>query len=296
LLQQRIKTVFRRLPRALAGHEEDLHQLRVAGRRLRVALPLLATKPGGRRVRRSLAVLRGVTRTGGIGRDLDVGVALLEEELAQGALTPERRILRRRLMAARARARARMAETLLDLEIARLRRDLRVLARGGDGFFAALRRLREMRAGEGAEALAIIAALGDRFHPLELHRLRRRVRRLRYAAEVSGALKGQPAPAADEFRTMQDQLGAVHDTFVLSEWFVRQAASNRARGQGALAAEAAALGSRFLEASQAHHRAFLARWPADAVSRGLALMGSAVAGAIRAGAGGDRGPAPGSPA
>ncbi|HUG54617.1 MAG TPA: CHAD domain-containing protein [Vicinamibacteria bacterium] len=296
LLQQRIKTVFRRLPKALAGSEEDLHQLRVGGRRLRVALPILGVKPGGRRVRRSLRTLRAITRAGGIGRDLDVAVGLFEEELARAPLAPERRLLRRRLVAARARARARMAEALLDLEIARLRRDLRVLSRRGDGFFAASRRLRETRDRQGAEALAIIAALGERFDPVELHRLRRRVRRLRYAAELSSALKGQPAPAAAEFRALQDQLGALHDAYVLSGWFTRQAGASRARGQGPLGAEAASLAAVFLEASRGHHRAFLALPPAEAVSRGLELMGSSSGAALRAGAGGERGPETGTPA
>jgi len=156
LLQQRIKAVFRRLPKALAGGEEDLHQMRVAGRRLRVALPLLVRKAEGKRARRSLRLLRGLTRTGGISRDLDVSVALFEAELAKSPPSPEDRILRRRLRSARTRGHARMAEGLLDLEIARLRRDLRVLARRGDGVFAVLRRIRELRDAQGAEALALI--------------------------------------------------------------------------------------------------------------------------------------------
>jgi CHAD domain-containing protein len=234
LLQQRIKALFRRLPKALAGGEEDLHQMRVAARRLRVALPLLTRKPDGRRVRRSLRLLRDVTRTAGVSRDLDVGVSLLEAQLASSGLTPERRILRRRLVAARGRARTRMAEGLLDLEIARLRRDLRVLTRRADGFFAVQRRLREARDTEGAAALAVVAALGDRFDPVELHRLRRLVRRLRYAAEVSGALKGQTAAGATELRALQDELGALHDTYVLCEWFGRQASAGAARGDAAV--------------------------------------------------------------
>ena len=274
ILVQRIKVVFRRLPKALAGGEEDLHQLRVAGRRLRVALPLLARRLAGRRVRRSLRLLRRLTRTGGISRDLDVGVALFEQALARGEMTPERVVLRRRLKGARTRARARMAEALLDLEIARLRRDLRVvLSRQGDGFFAVLRRMREMRDEQGAEALAIISALGERFDPVELHRLRRRIRRLRYAAELSGALKGQAAPAAVEFRALQDQLGVLHDTYVLSAWLARQAAVALARGQAALGAEAAAQRDAFLEASHGCHQAFLAAGPADAVAHALAAMG-----------------------
>ena len=273
LLQQRIKAVFRRLPKALAGGEEDLHQMRVAGRRLRVALPLLVLKPEGHRARRSLRLLRELTRTGGLSRDLDVSVALFEAELAKDPPSPEMRVLRRRLRAARTRGHTRMAEALLDLEIARLRRDLRVLARRSDGVFAVLRRIRELRDGKGAETLALIAALGERFDPGELHRLRRQVRRLRYAAELSGALKGQVAAAAAEFRALQDELGALHDTYVLSEWFRRQAESSRVRGDAAVAPVAAALHERLLAASRAHHQAFLALPPADVVARALAAMG-----------------------
>ena len=273
LLQQRIKAVFRRLPKALAGGEEDLHQMRVAGRRLRVALPLLVRKPEGGRARRSLRLLRALTRTGGISRDLDVSVALFEADLSKHVLTPEEAVLRRRLKAARKRGHARMAEALLDLEIARLRRDLRVLARRSDGVFAVLRRIREMRDGRGAETLALIAAIGDRFDPVELHRLRRQVRRLRYAAELSDALKGQVAAAATDFRALQDELGTLHDTYVLSEWFRRQAQSCHARGDAAVGKAAAALHERFLDASRAHHKAFLALPPADVVARALAAMG-----------------------
>ncbi|HEY7513832.1 MAG TPA: CHAD domain-containing protein, partial [Vicinamibacteria bacterium] len=62
LLKERIRSVFRHLPKGLAGEEEAVHQLRVSGRRLRVALPLLARKPRGRRVKRALAILRDLTR------------------------------------------------------------------------------------------------------------------------------------------------------------------------------------------------------------------------------------------
>src|SRR5688500_2031216 len=145
LLRERIRGVFRRMPRALAGDEEANHQMRIAARRLRVALPLLARKPEGKRVRRSLKVLRQVTRSAGASRDMDVGVALLAER-RDIAATPEWALLRRRMRAARARSRTRMADALLDLEIAALRRHLRaVLALRADGGFIVLRRLRDPR-------------------------------------------------------------------------------------------------------------------------------------------------------
>ena len=152
LLRERVRDVFRRLPRALAGDEDALHDMRVAARRLRVALPLLARKPEGRRVRRSLKVLRQVTRTAGASRDLDVSVALMDARDTEK--TASRTTLRRRLRAARTRGRTRMAEALLDLEIAELRRHLRAaLARGGDAaLHARSLRVRDARDRDGQQA------------------------------------------------------------------------------------------------------------------------------------------------
>jgi CHAD domain-containing protein len=272
ILRERIRAVFRRMPRALAGDEEALHQMRIAARRLRVALPILAHKPEGRRVRRSLRVLRQVTRSAGASRDLDVGVALLAERRDVEA-TPEWALLRRRMRAARARSRTRMAEALLDLEIAALRRHLRaVLALRADGVFIVLRRLRATRAALGAEVLAALEALGEEFDAAKLHQLRIRMRRLRYLGELGDAFRGQASAASAEMKAMQDHLGLIQDAFVLSAWFGRQASAAQSRGQLDLAREARAHKAFFLEASRAHHRAFLAQGPADAVRRALAAM------------------------
>jgi CHAD domain-containing protein len=272
LLRERIRSVFRRMPQALAGDEEALHQMRIGARRLRVALPLLAHKPEGRRVRRSLRVLRQVTRSAGASRDLDVGVALLAER-RDVEPTPQWALLRRRMRSARARSRTRMADALLDLEIAGLRRNLRaVLALRAEGVFMVLRRLRETRAALGAEVLAAIEALGETFDAVALHQLRIRVRRLRYLGELSDAFRGQVSAASAELKAMQDQLGLIQDAFVLSAWFGRQASAAQSRGQQELAREARAHKAYFVEQSHAHHRAFLAQGPADAVRRALAAM------------------------
>jgi CHAD domain-containing protein len=271
LLRARVRAVFKRLPRALAGDEEALHDMRVAARRLRVALPLLARHPHGRRVRRSLKVLKQVTRAGGASRDLDVAVALLAGRAAEP--TPELAILKRRLRDARARSRTRMAEGLLDLEIAELRRHLRAtLSRRADSLFVVLRRLRETRTALGNEALSLLDALGDRYEPASLHRLRIRARRLRYLAEIADAFRGQATPAAEELKALQDRLGLIQDTHVIAEWFSRQAGAALARGQAALAGEAEAQRAYFVERSHEHHRAFLAAGPAEVIRRALATM------------------------
>ena len=138
--------------------------------------------------------------------------------------------------------------------------------------FIVLRRLRETRAVLGAEVLAAIEALGDGFDHAALHKLRIRMRRLRYLGELADAFRGQPSAASAELKALQDHLGLIQDAYVLSAWFGRQAASARTRGPQELAREARAHQSFFLEASRAHHRAFLAQGPAEAVRRALAAM------------------------
>jgi CHAD domain-containing protein len=273
ILQERARRLYLNLPRALAGSEEHVHQMRVSARRLRVTLPLLACKPEGRRVRRAMRVLRALTRAAGGSRDLDVAVGLFDRHCADQALTAEAKVLRRRLVAARGRSRRQMAESLLDLEIAGLRRDLRkVLARGGDQLFVAASRLRDLRDGEGGWIVAELLRLAEDYDPVALHRVRIHVRRLRYAAEVADGLRGQPSDAAARLRDLQELLGQIRDPFVLSSWLARQAVAALGRGEAALAAEAQALAEAFAAQSRARHRELLAADPVASVGKALATL------------------------
>ena len=276
LLKAHVRALFRQLPPALAGDEEAIHQMRVAGRRLRVALPLLGRKPSGRRVRRARRILRELTRSAGTSRDLDVSVALFDERLrARGELDAERRTLRQRVRSARSRSRGRMAEALMDIDIARVRRDLRVVvSRRAELVFTAMLRLRDARDVRGTAILESLASLGEGFDPAALHRLRIRLRRLRYAAELAEKLTGQSSEAPALFRQLQDVLGHVRDAHVLSCWMGRQAAAAASRGQASLAAAAREEEAFFVEMSHEHHRAFLALSPASTVRRGLEAMGA----------------------
>jgi CHAD domain-containing protein len=271
LLKERIRVLFRHFPKALAGEEEPIHQMRVAARRLRVALPLLATKPRGRRVRRALAILRRVTRTGGGSRDLDVGLALFEERFhAMPEPSGELRALRGRLRAARRRSRGPMAEGLLDLPISRLRQRLsEIVSRGGEDVFTIMGRVRDAAEAERRRAEAALQALGDRFDPAELHRLRIRARRLRYVAEVSDAIRSQTSEAPALLKRFQERLGRVHDAAVLSSWMDRQAALAERRGDSALAAEARRQQALLLGEARRQHAAFLAEGPATTLGRAL---------------------------
>ncbi len=272
LLRERIGRLHRQLPKALAGDEEPLHQMRVAARRLRVALPLVAQKPAGKRVRRACRLLRALTRGGGSSRDLDVITALFEERVRE-ASSAELRLLLRDLRAARARSRRRLAGDLLDLDIARLRRDLEaILSRRGEPVFTVFGRLRDAAAAERSAILESLDAIGDAFDPPALHRVRIRFRRLRYTAEVVDALRGRESDAPALFRQVQEAIGRLHDAWVLSGWLFRKAERATARGQAELAAAAQRERDTCLELAQAQHRGLLSLDPRSLLGRGLEAM------------------------
>ena len=275
LIQERVRELFRHLPRALSADEEAVHQMRVAGRRLRVSLPLAAHDPDRKRTRRALATLRLLTRAAGTSRDFDVAMALFDRRVgAVRQASAEQRTLRARLRGARTRSRTRMGEALLDLEIARLRRDLRgIVARKGEVLFTVVLRLRDAREARGARLLEALAAVGEAYDPVSLHEVRKQLRKLRYTAEVAETVMEQATAAPALLKELQERLGTIRDRFVLAEWLRRQALGAHARGQEALAGEAAALEAFFRESSRAEHRAFLDRAPAERVRDALLAMG-----------------------
>ncbi len=274
ILTQRTRRLFRHLPKALAGHEEQIHQMRVAARRLRVALPLLARKPRGKRVRRALEVLRELTRAGGGSRDLDVSLALFEERLreAEGA-TPERKALRRSLAGAQSRSRTQMAEAMLDLEIASLRRDLGAIqAKGSAPVFTVFLRLRKQAEKAHLALVTELDAIGERFDAPGLHQVRIGCRQLRYTAEVLDTLRDQQSEAPSALRELQESLGRLHDAHVLACWLAYEAEKAQARGRKTLAETAQREREFFVSRAEDLHRAFLATNPKALLARVLAIM------------------------
>jgi len=272
LLQARVQVLYQNLPRALAGDEEPIHEIRVSGRRLRAALPLMAPKPQGRRVRRAIRTLKEIVRAAGRSRDLDVSIALFERRLSKAPRRPDEALLLKRLKAARARSRVRIGGSLLDLDMAALRRDLReVLLRGGAPLVVVRERLGIDRGREGPEVIQEIQSLGARFEPVELHRLRRRIRLMRYLTEVGASIGDDPAESPKELKALQDQLGLVHDAHVLGVWLESQERSATKAGRPQLAAAAARARRAFLLMARGRHREFLGAQPADVIRRALRL-------------------------
>ena len=162
---------------------------------------------------------------------------------------------------------------MLDLDIDGLRRDLRRLVQGGaTGSADRARRARAVRAEEGAELLRGFSQLGERYRPDELHALRRRVRRLRYAAEVEDVVRADESRAPVLWKRLQDGIGVIHDHHVLSSWFEEQARAAEARGDVLLARAARRERSAFAGLGRLLHRALVETKPADVALRALQAM------------------------
>ncbi len=243
--------------------------MRVAARRLRVALPLVAQRPEGKRVRRARRLLRDLTRGGGASRDHDVMTALFEDRLREEP-RPELSGLLRELRGARSRCRRRLAGDLIDVDLRRLRRDLDVIQRRrGEPIFSVFGRLREAVEAERDAIQVDFDNVGESFDPPALHRVRIRFRRLRYTAEILDALRGRESEAPELFRQVQESVGRLHDSWVLSEWLGRRAARAMARGQVSLAEAASRERDLAMEAARRHHAELLARDPRGLLHRGL---------------------------
>jgi len=279
LLKRKLSTLFHHFPLALTGDEEAIHQLRVSGRRLRVALLLLAAKPDGRRTERARSLLRQLTRTAGSSRDLDVLLEAYDERLkGLPARSPEQKLLRRRLASARHRSRARMVENLLDLEISRLRRDLAdLLSRGGPPPAMVCERFAAMSAREFHLLHEGFTKIGAHLDAEELHALRRRARRLRYAVEVFDQIRNFESTATKPWKTLQDLIGVIHDHHVLAKWFELQAKNDREQGKVALADVASDEADWARAAMHRLHAEFLAANPIVIVARGIAALGQTAA-------------------
>src|SRR6187401_501840 len=79
LLQRLSRALKRHLPQAVAGDDTGVHQARVTTRRLREAVPVLATGLKGSKAGKARRKIRRLTRALGTVRELDVTIQLLDE-------------------------------------------------------------------------------------------------------------------------------------------------------------------------------------------------------------------------
>lgn len=262
-LTEHVRRLYANLSGAARGEEVPIHQVRVASRRLRVALPIAARRPTGRRVLRAARGFRALARIAGEGRDLDICANILAEELSQAGLPHAvATMLERRLRIARLRAHHRLVEGLASAEATKLLTKLdAIVARGGAKSDDTKTVLAAHMRREARRALAELGALGKRFDPTALHTLRRRIRWLRYLAEIDQALFRGKATSIKGLKDLQEILGRLHDALVFAEWIAPMATSWERRGAPDRAAAARSFMERLHLRARAQHRRFLASQP-----------------------------------
>ncbi len=219
LLERRTRALRRHLPAAIAGNGVGVHQARVASRRLREAVPVLAKDIESRKGKKAQRALGKLTRALGVVRELDVTLAVLDGLAREdGALAPAVDEVRLHVVAERERRRVRMLERLKRVDVPKLERRLAAIGlalqeSSSEHWRAAL----ASRIAKRGKALgAAIAAAGQLYEAERLHRVRIAVKKLRYALEIAaGTGTEAAAPLLGTLKRAQDALGRLHDLQVL---------------------------------------------------------------------------------
>jgi triphosphatase len=216
---------------AIAGDVEAIHRLRVATRRLRAALRMLREVAPGSEAESAAEELAWLCGAIGAVRDLDVLTQLLEHRATRlepdfiRALEPlsetirsQRTIEQERLVAALDSERYRGLVQRLDAVA------LQPTADGVTLGTVAVRLVRpQLRA-----MLRAGAGLDEASPPETLHRLRVRVKKLRYALEPLRAVGGKPARRMlRRLERVQERVGMYHDAVSVTAWLHAWATESR---------------------------------------------------------------------
>jgi CHAD domain-containing protein len=216
LLRRQFATLLAKEPGTRLGDDvEELHDMRVASRRLRAALSLLADDlpVEASRLRPELAWLG---QTVGAVRDLDVQLVRLDEWLA---LVPEpERVALDRLRAIledeRTAARRAMLDALDSARYERLVRRFGAMLRGRTGARTrpALAAAPDLVARRHRGVRKAMRRIGDGADPSAYHRLRIATKRLRYSLEfLSDVYPGETKRLVARTVALQDLLGEYQD-------------------------------------------------------------------------------------
>ena len=219
LIRQRLAALSRTLPGARKGDVQAVHQARVATRRIREALPLVARGRTGKSLKKSV---RKLTRALGPVRELDVALMNLDQLRNSGDVS-EAAIARLRQLVTEERQRlgAEMIRLISHYNMPKFQKKaVEAAARGPEAsstrdprrIAAALGRA--ARRAEGLHA-AIDNAAGI-YLPDRLHQVRITVKKLRYALEIAQDLSGSRATTrVRTLKRVQDLLGRMHDLEML---------------------------------------------------------------------------------
>ena len=219
LLVRRARELQRHLPAAVDGDDNGVHQARVASRRLREAVPVLAGDSKSRR--KAERKIRRVTQALGMVREMDVTVQILDEFARRPGIPRDAlEDVRTHVIAERDRRRDDMLERLKDVNTEKLYRRLEEVAI--ELPVAASYQWREAlvtRVGHRARALAdTIHEAGQMYTPEHLHAVRIATKKLRYALElVADARVTLVRPLLNTLKRAQETLGRLHDLQIIEQ-------------------------------------------------------------------------------
>lgn len=219
MLLRCVRALKRHLPAAVKGDQKGVHQARVASRRLRESVPVLAAGLKAGKTGKTRRKIQGLTRALGSVRELDVSLLLLDE-LARSKDVPRVAVedVRAHVIAERDRGRAVMLKRLQRVNMDKLSRRLTALAdtlehaeddRWRDALAARLVK-RSRRLSEAIEEA------GQMYAPERLHAVRIAGKKLRYGLEIAADTGvTSAAPRVRTIKRVQDMLGVLHDLQVL---------------------------------------------------------------------------------
>jgi CHAD domain-containing protein len=223
LIRQRLGALMRALPLARDGDIDGVHQARVATRRLREAVPLIARGTRGRKLARTI---RRLTQALGPVRELDVALLMLDEiamarDVPRGGVARLQQVVREE----RRRLHRDMLRAVDRANLDKLTKKAVGAARERDKSVSSHPRARDPRQVDGARkraasrAQALRAAIENAagiYLPDRLHDVRIAVKKLRYSMEIVRELSASRAVARIlALKRAQDLLGRMHDLEVL---------------------------------------------------------------------------------
>jgi CHAD domain-containing protein len=219
LLQRRARDLKRHLPAAAGGDDHAVHQARVATRRLREAVPVLATGLKHSKAGKARRKIRRLTRALGTVRELDVTLHLLGD-LAQSGEHPRTAIeeVRARVVGERDERRAAMLKRLDHVNTSKLDRRLasvaEALEKSDDEEWRGVLSTRLLK--RSKRLSKAIDDAGHMYAADRLHAVRIAAKKLRYGLELAadGGVPGA-APLLRPIKRTQDVLGRLHDLQIL---------------------------------------------------------------------------------
>ncbi|MCC7240499.1 MAG: CHAD domain-containing protein [Acidobacteria bacterium] len=220
LLRQRLLSLLDALPAAASGDVASVHRARVASRRLRAVLPVLAEAADSDVLDRARKHVRRITRVLGPIREIDVALVLLDE-VGPFSKTAPRALARVRshLMAERTSRRRAMLEVITPATLRTLEARLHVASRPRPSSSVDEAEVRGARQRAVRRARALIdeaQRAGGLYVPERLHAVRIAAKKLRYALEVERELTRSRAVARiNRLKRLQDVLGEIHDFEIL---------------------------------------------------------------------------------